>query len=200
VSAGTSVLVVHGFDNRRPPGHWEHWLAGELTASGHTVRYPQFPSPEAPDLDEWGATFRRELAALDHSGERVLVCHSLGVVLWLRAAATLGELQPDRVLLVAPPSPDWLRSEPAVASFVFPDGGPVPLPDDVRRRVRLVASDDDPYCAGGAAAVYGRPLGLDVDVVPRGGHLDMVAGYGPWTPVLRWCTDPAERITGRSSS
>jgi predicted alpha/beta hydrolase family esterase len=100
------------------------------------------------------------------------------------------------VLLVAPPSPDWLRGEPAVASFVGPDG---PLPDDVRRRVRLVASDDDPYCAGGAAEVYGRPLGLDVDVVPGGGHLDMAAGYGAWPSVLRWCADPAVRVTGREA-
>ena len=120
-------------------------------------------------------------------------------MLWLRAAATLGDLQPDRVLLAAPPSPDRLHGEPAVAGFAFPDSSPAPLPDDVRERVRLVASDDDPYCAGGAAEVYGRPLGFDVDLVPGGGHLDVAAGYGSWPSVLRWCTDPAVRITGRGA-
>ncbi|MGY1630680.1 RBBP9/YdeN family alpha/beta hydrolase [Geodermatophilus sp. SYSU D01186] len=189
-------LVAHGWENRRPAGHWQHWLAGELAVQGHAVAYPQFPSPDEPVLDEWLAEFRRHLAALD-GDERVLVCHSLAVLLWWTAQPALGDLQPDRVLLVAPPSPDRLRREPAVAAFV-PDGiETTPLDDDVRRRVRMVASDDDPYCPGGALEVYGRPHGLDLDVVPGGAHLDLPAGYGSWPAVLRWCTDPSVRITGR---
>ncbi|MGY1594320.1 RBBP9/YdeN family alpha/beta hydrolase [Geodermatophilus sp. SYSU D00708] len=190
-----SFLVAHGWENRRPAGHWQHWLAGELAAAGHPVVYPQFPSPDEPVLAEWQAELRRHLAALDPAGERVLVCHSLGVLLWWRTAASLGGLQPDRVLLVAPPSVERLRGEPAVATFVA--GALLPLPDDVRRRVRLVASDDDPYCPGGALEVFARPHGLDVDVLPGAGHLAMDDGYGAWPSVLRWCTDPAVRITAR---
>ena len=32
MSTGVGVLVVHAFQNRRPPGHWEHCLA-----AGHDV-------------------------------------------------------------------------------------------------------------------------------------------------------------------
>ena len=37
-----------------------------------------------------------------------------------------------------------------------------------------------------AAEVYGEPLGTEVHVVPRGGHLAAEDGYGPWPAVERW--------------
>ncbi|MGY1811281.1 RBBP9/YdeN family alpha/beta hydrolase [Blastococcus sp. SYSU D00820] len=193
----TSFLLVHGWQNRRPPGHWQHWLAGELSAAGHEVSYPQFPTPDEPARAEWTALLRSSLSGLGRSGsERVLICHSLAVPLWWGAAAELGELQADRVLLVAPPSPEVLREHREVAAFA--DGFAAPGPDaDVRRRVRLVASDDDPYWPGGALPGFADPCGLDADLVAGGAHLDLPAGYGSWPSVLAWCTDPVVRITGR---
>jgi predicted alpha/beta hydrolase family esterase len=192
----TAFLIAHGWENRRPEGHWQRWLAGQLTDRGATVRYPQFPEPDEPVLADWTTLLRQELGRLD-GDERVLVCHSLAVPLWWQVAPSLGELQPDRVLLVAPPAPDVLRKYPAVEAFV-PSGiettGPEP---EVLRRVRLVAGDDDPYFPGGAAPFYAERFGVDVDVIPGGGHLDLPAGYGSWPSVLDWCTDPSARITGR---
>lgn len=190
-------LIVHGWENRRPDGHWQRWLAGELADRGERVRYPQFPQPDEPVLADWLALLRDELAELDRSGERVLVCHSLAVLLWWQTASSLAELQPDRILLVAPPSADVLRSYPAVAAFAPPGIESAPLDDDLLRRVRLVAADDDPYFPGGAAALYVDRFGSDADVVPGGAHLDLPAGYGSWPSVLDWCLDPAVRIVGR---
>ena len=192
------ALIVHGWENRRPVGHWQRWLAGQLTAGGHEVRYPQFPDPDFPVLDDWLSLLRVELAALDDDGdERVLVCHSLAVLLWWQAAPSLGALQPDRVLLVAPPSADVLRGFPEVAAFAPPGIETKPLPADLVARTRLVAADDDPYFPGGAASLYADRFGLDADVVPGGRHLDLPAGYGSWPAVLAWCTDPSVRITAR---
>jgi predicted alpha/beta hydrolase family esterase len=190
------VLIVHGWENRRPEGHWQRWLAERLADEGHEVRYPQFPEPDVPVLEDWLALLRSELAALG-GDERVLVCHSLAALLWWQAAPALGDLQPGRVLLVAPPSADVLRGHPEVAAFAPVGIGTTPLPADLRARVRLVASDDDPYFPGGAASLYADALGVDADVIPGGRHLDLPAGYGSWPSVLAWCTDPAVRITGR---
>ncbi len=191
------VLIVHGWENRRPEGHWQRWLAERLADDGHQVRYPQFPEPDVPVLDDWRALLRAELAALG-GGERVLVCHSLAVLLWWQAAPALGDLQPDRVLLVAPPSADVLRAHPEVAAFAPPPGmATTPLTDDLAARVRLVAADDDPYFPGGAASLYADGLGIDVDVIPGGRHLDLPAGYGSWPSVLAWCNDSTVRIVGR---
>ncbi|MDT0274438.1 RBBP9/YdeN family alpha/beta hydrolase [Blastococcus goldschmidtiae] len=192
-----SFLIVHGWENRRPEGHWQRWLAERLADDGHEVRYPQFPEPDVPVLGDWLDLLRSELDALGSDGERVLVCHSLAVLLWWQAAPSLGVLQPDRVLLVAPPSADVLRGYPEVAAFAPAGIETTPLPADLRAWVRLVASDDDPYFPGGAASLYAGTFGIDADVIPGGRHLDLPAGYGSWPSVRAWCTDPSVRIEGR---
>ncbi|MZE56388.1 hydrolase [Streptomyces sp. SID5770] len=184
-----TFLVLHGFQNHRPPGHWQHWLAGRLRERGHEVRYPQLPSPDAPVLAEW-------LDALEEHGRRpargefVVLAHSLSVLLWLRAGARRPDA--DRVLLVAPPSPPVTASIPEIAAFA--DGLDLTRTDV---EARLVYGDGDPYCPEGADLHYGRPLGLDLDHVPGGAHLNPDNGYGDWPSVLEWCEDPSVRVRGR---
>ena len=103
-------LVLHGWRNRQPPDHWHHLLVDALRSAGHVVAYPQLPDPDKPDLDAWLAAFAAELPALPRDGERVVVAHSLGCLLWWQAAAR-GFVDPpvDRFLLVAPPSPEVTR-------------------------------------------------------------------------------------------
>ncbi|WP_327129713.1 RBBP9/YdeN family alpha/beta hydrolase [Streptomyces sp. NBC_01727] len=197
-STSRSFLILHGWQNHRPEGHWQHWLAGELAARGDHVIYPQLPEPDDPDLETWLARLHTLLdAEQDAPGrERVVICHSLAVLLWLHAV-TRREVRADRVLLVAPPSAEVIARHEEVAGFGRPCGTAeqIAAAADV---TRLVAGDDDPYCLGGAAEHYGRPLGLDTDVVSGGGHLDLDAGYGPWPSVLDWCNDPAVRIAPRT--
>ncbi|MGW0734052.1 RBBP9/YdeN family alpha/beta hydrolase [Streptomyces sp. NPDC002851] len=190
-------LLLHGWQNRRPEGHWQHWLAGELAARGAAVSYPQLPDPDHPDLETWLDRLRAHLDALpDGAGhERVVVCHSLSVPLWLHAVVR-GGARADRVLLLAPPAEEVLAGHPEVAGFTG-SGATAAQVAAAAGATRLVAADDDPYCPGGAEQVYGKPLGLDTDVVPGGAHLDLEAGYGSWPSVLAWCLDPSVRVTGR---
>ena len=122
---------------------------------------------------------RRELAAMD--GERVVLCHSLGCLLWLLHARDGGD-SADRVLLAAPPCVDDV---PAVVRF-RPDGV---TGDHVRRAAPetliACAPHDDPYCPQSAPAVFGY-LGVDFELFPGGAHLNTDAGYGPWPWVERW--------------
>ncbi|MEF9884226.1 RBBP9/YdeN family alpha/beta hydrolase [Streptomyces sp. P9-A4] len=186
----TTYLILHGYENHRPPGHWQHWLAGELRARGHEVRYPQLPGPDAPVLADWLAALE-EYGKRPAEGEFVVLAHSLSVLLWLRA----GERRPDadRVLLVAPPSPPVTASIPPIAAFA--DG--LDLAERGLGTARLVYADGDPYCPEGADLHYGLPLGLDMDHVPGGKHLNPDSGYGDWASLLAWCEDPAVRIEGR---
>lgn len=191
-----ACLILHGWQNRRPKDHWEHWLADRLTELGHHVAYPQLPDPDDPDLEVWLAELARHLGALPRDGERVVVAHGASAVLWLHAVACGTEgLDVDRVLLVSPPSGSVLARYPQVRAFAAPplDGLALPGP------TRLVAGDDDPYCPEGARAVFGDPLGIPADIVPGGAHLDLDAGYGSWPAVLEWCLDGSVRITGRGA-
>jgi predicted alpha/beta hydrolase family esterase len=184
-------LVLHGWENHRPPGHWQWWLVDRLRADGEQVLYPQLPSPDQPHLEDWLAVLGGEWAQMG-GGERVVVAHSLSCLLWLHACAR-GRVDPpaDRVLLVAPPSPAVTRGTPAMAGFAL-------IPDDAlaaavaassRAPVRLVASDADPYSTEGSALdLYGRPLRLVSELLPGAGHVTIEDGFGPWQPVLAWAT------------
>jgi predicted alpha/beta hydrolase family esterase len=98
---GRRFLMVHGVQHRRPRQHWLWWLTEAQRQRGEQVLYPQFPAPEAPSSSEWMDLLHAELAQLCQQ-ERVVVCHSLGCALWLRATQTLAaDLRVTRVLLVS---------------------------------------------------------------------------------------------------
>jgi predicted alpha/beta hydrolase family esterase len=185
VVAARSFLILHGLGSSGP-GHWQTWLAARLRADGERVAYPDLPDADLPSLPAWRATLDGELAALPN-GEVVLVCHSLACLLYLHHVAE-GGTPADRVLLAAPPSE--ASGLPEIQGFF-----PVPLPA-LSEGARLVCSDDDPYCPEGAAGLYGEPLGIPVDLLHGGGHLNPEAGFGPWPAVEAWCLDGDRPIAG----
>jgi len=181
-----AFLILHGWENHRPEGHWQRHLHDELVARGELVRYPQLPDADAPRLDEWLAALRTEIAALEGAGPLTVICHSLACALWLRAAQLDPALEADRLLLVAPPAASVI--EPTVV------GDFAVRPTDAwrtgAREAVLVASDLDPFCPAGAGVEYGA-LGLPLQLVPGGGHLALNDGFGAWPGVLAWALDGA---------
>ena len=144
------------------------------------MSYPDLPDPYDPKPYEWLGVLQPELAGM-HGG-RIVICHSLACLLWLRHAREGADPPADRVLLVAPACVDDV---PAVVRFQ-PHGVTA---EDVRAAAgstRMLCSDADPYCPSGAAAAFGEPLELDYEVIPGGGHLNTDAGYGPWPVVESW--------------
>ena len=190
-------LILHGYEGSGPE-HWQTWLAGRLREHGAHVRYPDLPDPFAPQPATWGAALHAELAALgagaDGDGERVVVCHSLASTLWLReAAAVAPEHRVDRIVLVAPPCPDGV---PAVLARFFPVDARAEALSAAAGATRVVCADDDPFCPEGAATRWAAPLGLPVDLVTGGGHLNPEAGFGPWAAMEAWCLGQREALTG----
>ncbi|MFJ5303799.1 RBBP9/YdeN family alpha/beta hydrolase [Streptomyces sp. NPDC088350] len=187
----TAYLILHGWQNHRPRGHWQHWLADRLRALGHEVAYPQLPDPDDPDLEVWLTELRHYL---DPDVSRVVVAHSASVLLWLHAVArgVVRDGDADRVLLVAPPSASVVVRHPEIAEFA-PPAPELTLPGSTR----LVAGDDDPYCPEGARTVFGEPFGIPTEIIPGAGHLDLDAGYGSWPAVLEWCLDGTAGLTAR---
>ena len=176
-------LILHGWHGSGP-GHWQTWLAERLRAAGHPVRYPDLPACDAPCPDRWARALRDEVRALGPGPGSVVICHSLASVLWLRHARASGDgRRVDRVALVSPPCAEAGISELAGFFPVALDAGAIRAAAD---HTRLVCSEDDPYCPGGATAVYGEPLGLETDVIAGGGHLNPDAGYGPWPEMEAW--------------
>jgi predicted alpha/beta hydrolase family esterase len=186
--------------NRRPRDHWQWWLAGQLRQRGEQVLYPQLPDPDRPDLTCWLDVLAAEYAQLG-DGERVVVCHSLGCALWYQASVrSIVDTPADRVLLVAPPGPAML-AQPVTNAFAPSKSNADVLDASSRARIRLVASDADPYCTEGpAAVVYAQLLRVDAETVHGAGHLTTADGYGPWPQVLRWCLEADTRFSDSRST
>jgi predicted alpha/beta hydrolase family esterase len=177
-------LILHGWQGSGA-GHWQTWLADRLAGRGEHVRYPSLPDADAPRADRWAAAMHAELGALAAApGERVVLCHSLGGVLWLREAARVTPAaRVHRVLLVAPPCPGG--APPEIAGF-FPTGATPAALAGAAGDTRIVCATDDPYCPEGAASCWAAPLGLPADIVRGGGHLNPEAGFGPWPEMEAW--------------
>lgn len=190
------MLILHGWQGSGPD-HWQTWLDARLRDAGCGVRSPSLPECDVPCPDRWGAALHAELAALRRTaeGERVVCCHSLGCVLWLREAQRIGPAhRVDRVVLVAPPCPG--SRVPELARF-FPSGADRDAVHAAAGSTRLVCSDDDPYCPGpGAREHWGAPLELPVDLLPGTGHLNADAGFGPWPAMLDWVLGERPTLAG----
>jgi len=186
-------LLLHGWQNERPEGHWQRWLAGELTGRGHDVRHPQLPNPHHPVLADWLTAIESELAAGGPGAEPVVIAHSLACAAWIHLAVQ-GRARPavDRLLFVAPPSPKFLQETPELHEFQLADGAHLAVARTSRVAPRLVCAENDPYCSPAADVIYDGVF--DVDLVPGAGHFDLTAGYGRWFSALDWCENEAVRI------
>ena len=181
-SGTRQFLILHGWGGSGP-GHWQNWLTTQLRAAGESVRFPQLPKPDEPHLSDWLNTLKRELSAMP--GTRIVVCHSLAVLLWLHYARQPESGPADRLLLVAPPGP--AVNNPQVETFFPPPRDPAPLHASAREIV-LVCSEADPFCPEQAEKYYGEPLDIQTIRLPSAAHhINVAAGYGPWPWVETWC-------------
>jgi predicted alpha/beta hydrolase family esterase len=183
MTAAPRFVILHGWENRRPPEHWQHWLADELRARGEEVDYPQLPDPDTPDLDTWRGILSG-LVARDETPV-TLIAHSLAASLWLTHLALGGSTgHVTRVALVAIPAPVVLGPT-IVAPFVAHPPRIDPI-DGIE--LVVIEGEDDEYAPGGVRAAYAIDSGIPVERVARGGHLVPSSGFGPWPRILEWAT------------
>lgn len=177
-----NFLILHGLGGSGPQ-HWQTWLYERLHSAGETVHYPVLPTFNTPELGAWLEVLHQEVSRLQ--GEKIVVCHSLSVLLWLHYAHSTPSVPVERLLLVSPPGPS--AHPPEVSSF-FPA---LLDPDALARsakRVQLVCSDADPYCPERASDLYGQPLKVSTKVLPPdAGHINVASGYGAWPYAEQWC-------------
>ena len=184
-------LLLHGWQNRRPEGHWQFWLAERLRARGEQVLYPQLPRPDEPRLEEWIEVLRRRAGATRRRRTRgdlplavlplVGTCRSTSRRPRARRPAALGRAtrsvgvrRRDRELPTDGLSADAICATAPVREFI--------------------CGDDDPSCPERAELVYG-PLGFATCVLKGAGHLDLDAGFGPWPAVERWASGTRRRCS-----
>jgi len=139
-----------------------------------------------PRLSDWLGTLDRHIR--ESAAPPVLVGHSLACALvahWAMRAEAGASVR--GALLVAPAdvdSPDHTPDE--VRSF-----SPIPLAR-LPFASTVVASEDDPFVSPARAAVFARAWGGRLVTLPRAGHINADAGFGPWPQGRRLLADLME--------
>jgi predicted alpha/beta hydrolase family esterase len=192
------VLIIHGWGNHRPAGHWHRHLATELRKQGHLVAYPQLPNTDFPILTDWLEVLTKELELLsevnDH--ELIVIGHSLGCLTWINIA--IRDLAPkdvSRVLLVAPADPA-LCSE--VPDFVIDLADPK-VKNAVGHAAKVtlfISGDDDQWTPRGLTETFGKPLDLPCVTIPGAGHMtvEQSPSWGYWQGVIDWVNNPTASL------
>lgn len=164
--------------------------ARELRSRGHQVWYPQFPSPETPDPNEWQELLKQESDMMDETEgmEKICIAHSLGTTNWLMGALNDIYRRPfDRVLLVAPPDPELTSQAEGIK------GDPLDLDNpslgykskEWAYELTLLASDKDKWQPRGIF-IYENALNVKSLIYPGAGHFSMDDGWGNWPGLHRW--------------
>lgn len=169
-----TFIILHGTYGY-PNENWFSWLAQKLTALGHKVVVPQFPTPENQTLDEWKRVFDTKIG--DLTSDSVLIGHSTGAIF-------VPNLLNDSSCKIA--------GAFMVAGFWGEIGHEVfdPLNRSFLSRaidwkkvranaavIRLFGSDNDPYVPREKTDQLAKLLSTKTDLVPGAGHFNSAAGY-----------------------
>ncbi|NRG17699.1 alpha/beta fold hydrolase [Rhizobiales bacterium] len=182
---GSTVFLFHGTEGH-PDIHWLGWLNRTLSAEGHAVIAPQFPSPpnEVPTkVDEWHDVLSEYADQIDEN--TVFIGHSLGGLFALRVLEKLAHKVKVAAIVASPlgvkPVNDVERAE-ASSGYIF-DWDTISANCD---NFFVFYGEDDPYVAIGNGTLAAEKLRTDLISVPNAGHFNTDSGYTSFS--LLWET------------
>jgi serine hydrolase len=168
------AVIIHGTFGA-PQENWFPWLLGELKAQGLEAYLPCFPTPEGQTLDAWRGIFAERVGKLDES--TILIGHSLGAGFILNLleeaqSPVLGcFLVSGFIGLLGLPEFDALNASFVEREFDW---------QRIKRNaghVRVYNGDNDPYVPLSRGADIATHLGVNLQVIKGGGHINASAGY-----------------------
>lgn len=169
------VLILHGWHGSETP-HWQAWLAQELVLENCIVAFPQLSDNHAPQKEVW---VREALDVIHDFQPDVVVCHSLGNILWFHLCEMM-DIRVKKLLLCAPPRDH--RDTPEVSTFF-----PSPVPDNLcADNILMVVSDNDPYMGIEESISLAFKLRVQMKIMESAGHISSSSGYGEWPWVKEW--------------
>jgi len=171
------VLILHGWGGSDYP-HWQAQLAAKIACNYGVVAFPLMKNPHFPSRNVW---LRQLRELMDEFKPNIVVCHSLGNILWFWYADALHMQENilERLYLVAIPS---LETKEATIGSFFPAPKPKQL---FAHEVKIVASDTDKWCSVGEVEALAEYFGAELKILPNAGHINSESGYGSWEWIER---------------
>ena len=175
------VVIVHG-SYGSPDENWFPWLADEIRRLGHKAVVPRLPTPEGQNLESWHKEFSHQVGPLTEN--MVLAGHSLapGFILSLleRSDVTvqgtflvsgfLGKLGLEEF--------DLVNETFVCREFDW---------EAIRQRageIHVYNSDTDPYVPLERGEELASKLGVELNVIHDGGHINTGAGFRDFPQLL----------------
>jgi len=170
------LLMIHGWGGSDEP-HWQWWVSKELKKLGYEISFPDFPNRDLPVLDVWMDTLKKEF---DRFQPDMVMCHSLGNMLWLHFIDKYEIKELDKLMLVAPVRKDCDIKE--ISSFF-----PYPIPENLNaKEAIMVGSTNDEYLDLDEAIALQSELNIGFKVLQNAGHINADSGFGELSCALEW--------------
>lgn len=170
------VVVLHGAHGG-PDTNWFPWLHAELGGAGIEVLRPRFPTPRGQSLEAWLEAYDRAVALLA-SAPTILVGHSLGATMALRlverAAEPFSGLFLAAGFIGALGLPDYDSINASFFAKPFDWEG---IAERKGSACGCWAGDDDPYVPLSRSQDLADHLGVPLQIVLSGGHLNGETGF-----------------------
>ena len=160
-----------------PEGNWFPWLARQIRNVGVEVAVPKLPTPEGQSFENWRTALKDQYGQLGF--DTILVGHSLGATFALRlleefkdgqsivgtflvstVAGALGNEEYDKLNAS-------FVDEPFRWDLIKQTAGPV----------KVYQGDNDPYVPVSMAEEVAKNLGVKLDLIKDGGHLNSESGF-----------------------
>ena len=177
-----TALIIHGAFGS-PNENWIPWLKTELESQGYEVFTPVFPTPERQSLENWNAVLQDYLPKLNQAS--LLVGHSIGTVFALSVLEQLDEPVKSTVLVSGFLSDLGNKSFDSInTSFYSKDfnweqiklnGG----------NISVIHGNNDPYVPIEQAESLSSKLGVILEIIENGGHLNEGAGFKEFPQLLK---------------
>lgn len=173
------VLILHGWGGSPYP-HWQAWLASELIKQNYEVCFPSLPNCDFPEFKRWLKFVENEY---HHFNPDIVVCHSLGNILWFHLLENINIMPLDKLLLVAPVRQNCDIEE--LKEFF-----PYQIPKDLKAKESLlIVSTNDIYMNLHEANELQHKLGINMSILENAGHINSDSGFGELKEVLDWINE-----------
>ena len=182
-----NIFIVHGAFGS-PYDNWQPWLYEKLTAAGHKVFVPHFPSPEAQSLQVWSEILEQYDMFWDE--ETIVVAHSIGCAFAVDEVIASKQKIKGAVLV----SPfysllDNAEFDEINEDFFCWEQETLREFSNYCFHTHAFHGDNDPYVPLALAQEFCQNIGAALAVVSQGGHLNAAAGYGEFPALLQAVKD-----------
>lgn len=175
------VVIVHGAYGS-PEENWIPWLKQELEKLECRVIVPRFPTPEGQELNAWLEILDQAVPGWNKG--IILVGHSLGPALILKKIEELKRPIRAAFLVAGAVGPIGIEEFDSINVSFFEKGFVWAEIKQNCQNFFVYNSDNDPYVPLSHGKGLAQSLGVELKVIPQGGHLNEAAGYTQFPRLL----------------